>query len=158
MDWPYRKIACCVDRDEASDDVLREATRLAAGSPGALRVVHVIAPPQSLVAGPFAYAAPMMELRGDAEAWLDKVVADIPGAIPVLLDGPPAREVCEWARSSGVDLIVASAHRGLVERAMLGGFATHLAYHAPCSVLLVHPMAPPATDPDLASTSSDERS
>jgi nucleotide-binding universal stress UspA family protein len=41
---------------------------------------------------------------------------------------------------------VAAAHRGLVERAMLGGFAAYVAYHAPCPVLLVHP--PEADEPD----------
>lgn len=64
---------------------------------------------------------------------------DIPEARPVLLEGSPAHEICSWSRANGVDLIIAAARRGIVERAMLGGFASHIAYHASCSVLLVHP-------------------
>ena len=43
--------------------------------------------------------------------------------------------------SNGVDLIVAAARRGFMERVMLGGFASRLAYSAPCSLLLIHPPA-----------------
>lgn len=138
MNRPYGTIACCIDRDEMAGTVLDEAVRLADGDLGSLRIVHVVAPPRAVGAGPFSYVAPMREVRDEAETWLSDITARIPGASPVLLDGHPAREVCAWARSSGVDLIVAAAHRGFAERAMVGGFASHLAYHGPCSVLLVH--------------------
>ena len=39
---------------------------------------------------------------------------------------------------------MAAAYRSRMERAMLGGFAAHIACHAPCSVLLVHQAAVPA--------------
>jgi nucleotide-binding universal stress UspA family protein len=156
MDWPYRKIACCIDRDEAAEDVLREAARLAAGAPEALHVLHVLAPPHAFVAGPFAYIAPMVEMRDETESWLGEIAAEIPGAIPVLLDGAPVHEVSEWARSNAVDLIVASAHRGLIERAVLGGFASHLAYHAPCPVLFVHPSAGATADALVATAAPGE--
>ena len=106
----------------------------------------MIAPPHALIASAYAYVAPVMELRDEAEAWLEEVTQGIPEAATLLLEGFPAKEVCAWARSSGVDIIVAAARRGLLERTMLGGFASHIAYHAPCSVLLVHPHAErPAT-------------
>ncbi len=139
MDRPYRRIACCVDRDPMAGRVIDEARALAGGKP--FRVVHAVAPPHSLVSGPFAYVAPIVELRGEAEAWLADLVADVLEAEPVLLEGPPARELCRWARDNGTDLIVAAAYRSRMERAMLGGFASHIAYHAPCSVLLVHQAA-----------------
>ena len=139
MDRPYRRIACCIDNDGMADDVLREGIRLADGALGALTVVHVLAPPQALIASSYAYVAPVMEVPSDAEAWLEDVTREVPEATRVLLDGFPAKEVCAWARSSGVEIIVAAARRSLVERVMLGGFASHIAYHAPCSVLLVHP-------------------
>jgi nucleotide-binding universal stress UspA family protein len=146
MDRPYNRIACCIDRDDMADVVLREGARLADGALGALRVVHVVAPAQPLMASPYGYVAPAMELRSEAEAWLQDLTRGLAEATPVVLEGFPTKEVCAWARSSGVDLLVAAAHRGLVERAMLGGFASYLAYHAPCSVLLVHPPAEhPAT-------------
>jgi nucleotide-binding universal stress UspA family protein len=146
MDRPYTRIACCVDNDGMAETVLREGIRLADGALGALTVVHVLAPPQALIASSYAYVAPVMEVPSDAEAWLEDVTREVPEATRVLLDGFPAKEVCAWARSSGVEIIVAAARRGLMERVMLGGFASHIAYHAPCSVLLVHPPAErPAT-------------
>lgn len=138
MDRPYNRIACCVDRDQMADEVLAEGMRLAGGDAQALQVVHVVAPPHTLVAGPFAYIAPVTEMWSEAEAWLEDRTQALPGATPVLLDGSPARALCAWAATHDIDLIVAAAHRGRVERAMLGGFAAHIAYHAPCSVLLVH--------------------
>jgi nucleotide-binding universal stress UspA family protein len=51
----------------------------------------------------------------------------------------PPKAACHYLAEAGIDLLVAAAHRGLVDRAMLGGFAAYVAYHAPCSVLLVHP-------------------
>ena len=44
-------------------------------------------------------------------------------------------------RRHHIDLAVASAHRGRATRALLGGFASYVAYHAPCPVLLVRPAA-----------------
>jgi nucleotide-binding universal stress UspA family protein len=146
MDRPYSRIACCIDSDGMAENVLREGIRLAGGALGSLRIVHVLAPPRTLMAGPFAYVPALGETRGEAQAWLEEATREIAEATPVLLEGFPPREVCSWARSCGVDLIVAAAHRGLVERAMLGGFAYYIAYHAPCPVLLVHrPTDRPAT-------------
>jgi len=139
MPAPYRTIACCIDGDPAAGQVLTEALALRALSPGPLLAVHVVALPHALVAGPFAYVEPHSVLRSRAEEWIAERLADMPDVTPVLLDGYPPRVVCDWAAANGVDLIVAAAHRGLVDRAMLGGFASYLAYHAPCPVLLVRP-------------------
>lgn len=148
MDRPYDRIACCVDRDGMTDEVIAEGMRLAGGDPSALQIVHVVAPPHTLVAGPFAYIAPVTEVWSEAEAWLEDRTQALPGATPVLLDGSPARALCAWAATHDIQLIIAAAHRGRVERAMLGGFASHIAYHAPCSVLLVHrPADDPGTPP-----------
>jgi nucleotide-binding universal stress UspA family protein len=141
----YARIACCVDRDDAAEAVIAEAMAVAGGAAERITLVHVLAPPAATVAGPFAYVPPPSETRDAAVAWLEDLARRHPGVGTVILDGPPAREVCDWARREGVGLLVASAHRGLVERAMVGGFASHLAYHAPCSVLLVHPAGAPAT-------------
>jgi nucleotide-binding universal stress UspA family protein len=62
-----------------------------------------------------------------------------PGSEVVLLEGVAAPTVCDWAGQEGVDLIVAGAHRGLLQRVALGSFAGYLTHHAPCAVLLVRP-------------------
>jgi nucleotide-binding universal stress UspA family protein len=137
---PYRKIACFIEESHASDLALQEALALRAQSPGELHVVHVATRPFPLFVGMYGSTPPMLEdyvMRADH--WLTDRVADIPGATPRLLDGWPPRAACRYVEKEGIDLLVAAAHRGLVERAMLGGFAAYVAYHAPCSVLLVHP-------------------
>lgn len=138
MNRPYERIACCLDRDDMAGQVIAEGLRLAGGEASALQLVHVVPPPHTAVAGPFAYIAPVTEMWSEAEAWLEDRAREFPGSTPVLLDGSPARALCAWAATHRIDLIVAAAHRGRVERAMLGGFASHIAYHAPCPVLLVH--------------------
>lgn len=139
MRQPYRAIACCIDRDEMRDAVLKEGVRLADGDLTRLRIVHVVAPPRAVVSGPFAYIMPLWEAADDAREWLQGIAAGYPGAQPVLLEGPPVRAVSQWVEGEDIDILVAAASRGQMERALLGGFASHLAYHAPCSVLFVHP-------------------
>jgi nucleotide-binding universal stress UspA family protein len=122
---PWGHIACAIDNSEASAAALREAARLRVLGPGRLSVVHVSAgPPHDAATAP--------------PAWLDSAAAEA-GGHPVLLVnlGVAASAVCEWAAEARVDLLVASAHRGVRDRILLGSFAGHLARHAPCSVLLV---------------------
>lgn len=137
MSSPYRRIACCIEQDEMAADVIREGLRLADGDASALTIVHVVATPSAVDMSPFAYVAPLVEYRGGAEAWLAGLQGAVPGAHTQVLEGVPSKEVAEWAGSAGVELIVAAGRRGLVERVLVGGFASHLAYHAPCPLLLV---------------------
>jgi nucleotide-binding universal stress UspA family protein len=121
----WQHIACCVDESDASAGALREAARLVARAGARLSVVHVaVGPPHDAPPAP--------------PAWLTGAAADA-GGHPVLLVnlGLAASAICEWAADARADLIVASAHRGVRERILLGSFAGHLARHAPCSVLLV---------------------
>jgi nucleotide-binding universal stress UspA family protein len=124
---PWGHIACAIDNSEASAAALREAARLRALAGGRLSVVHVAAGP------PHDAAAP-------PPAWLASAAAEA-GGHPVLLVnlGMAASAVCEWAAEARVDLLVASAHRGVRERIVLGSFAGYLARHCRCSVLLVRP-------------------
>jgi nucleotide-binding universal stress UspA family protein len=77
--------------------------------------------------------------------WLSKLGAQTPGSEVVLIDGasayPPA-EVVRWVRDEHVDLLVAASHRGIFHRMALGGFASYVAYHAECPVVLVPPRVP----------------
>lgn len=129
---PYRHIACCVDDSPASARALEEASRLRALGPGALSVVH--AAPRPLIDEDDPAAA--HDLAREDDAWLRRTAAAVPGAEPVLLTGLPADEVLAWAAEARPDLLVAAAHRGPVERALLGSFAARVALEAPCPVLL----------------------
>ena len=144
MPAPYRKIAACISADPAGDVVVAEAAALREQSGGELMLVTVAGTAHTSLAGPFSYyTEDPGVLIEEAEQWLGERVATTPGATAVVLDGYPPRAVCRWAADNGVDLIVAAAHRGVVERTLLGGFASYVAYHAPCPVLLVHPPAVP---------------
>jgi nucleotide-binding universal stress UspA family protein len=139
----FDHIACFIDGSEAAAHALRHAEGLRALSGGRLSVVHVIASPSFLVSlaaglGGGVVNDPEIE-RDAAQMWLDEQVRDREGAEAVLLEGHPASEACDWAAGAGVDVMVAATHRGLVERALLGSFAGHIAHHAPCPVLLVPP-------------------
>jgi nucleotide-binding universal stress UspA family protein len=146
MPAPYRRIACCIDGDPSAERVLAEALALRGPDTGEVFAVHVVSIPHTLVMGPFAYVEPLSVVRARAEEWIGERLAGTSGVTPVFLEGYPPRAVCDWAAANGVDLVVAAAHRGLVDRAMLGGFASYLAYHAPCPVLLVRPVPVPVPD------------
>jgi len=148
VESPYTHIACCIDDSEASRVALNEARRLRALGPGRLSLVHVVQWPPPY-AGGFGVWTPDPELltRGGRE-WLDEQAAGVPEAEPVLLCGFPAPEVCEWARTAAVDLIVAAPHRGPAARVALGSFANHLVHYAPCPVLIVRPAGRHAREAD----------
>jgi nucleotide-binding universal stress UspA family protein len=138
----YDHIACFIDDSDAASRALSHAAALRDATGARLSVVHVLAPPAflvSLAAG--LGGAPVHDTeveREAAEMWLAEEARSVE-AEAVLLDGQPAQTACEWAREAGVDVMVAATHRGMVERALLGSFAGHLAHHAPCSVFLVPP-------------------
>lgn len=159
MAGPYAHVACCLDDSDAARGALREAARVAEAGAGRLSVVHVVPPPSTLgviVAGAamaFGGEPPVADANAIREmslAWLEAETAGVPGAERVLLEAgdhdSAADSVCDWARQAGVDLLVAAAHRGAIERALslVGSFSQYLAHHAPCPVLLV----PPRPHPD----------
>ena len=136
----YQHIAVCVDRSEAAQDALSEARRLrAVAGPGKLSVVHVAPWPLLYTGEAGAWTPDPEDIESAARTWLDEVVATIPEAECVLLDGYPPAAVCSWAEDAGVDLLVGASHRGLFERVLLGSFAAYLVRHSPCSVLLTRP-------------------
>jgi nucleotide-binding universal stress UspA family protein len=145
MAAPYAHIACFVDDSDAAQRGLREAIRLRRLGPGRLSVVHVVAPPPWPVVVGTALGGLVDDpeaLVGAAREFLEALLEDVPGAEAVVLYGHPAEEACDFLAAAGCDLAVAASHRGALARAFLGSFASYLAHHAPCPVLLVPPSAP----------------
>lgn len=70
-----------------------------------------------------AFLAPL----GDAAASVERV----------LLHGDPSHEVIEYAKASGVDLIVMGRRGTTLADVMLGSVAERVIRHAPCPVLIV---------------------
>lgn len=139
MSLPYGHVAACVDGSDAARGALMEARTLADAAGGRLSVVHVIPPPPFIATLAAGFGGgPVHDPDTEREAaamWLAEEAARV-GGEPVLLEGQPPSTACAWAREAGCDLIVAAGHSGALERAVLGSFASYLAHHAPCAVLL----------------------
>lgn len=135
---PYAHICCCVDDSDAARAALAEAARLRALGPGRLSVVHALerTPIPMLMAEGAAWYPEDAAYEERVRGWIGDLAREA-GGEPVVLDGYPAAAIVDWAGENGVDLIVAAAHRGRVERVLLGSFAGFLVRHAPCPVLVV---------------------
>jgi nucleotide-binding universal stress UspA family protein len=138
MSGLFNHIACCVDDSEASRRALEEAIRLA-GDRGRVSLVHVTQQPV-LYPDPAGVMLPEPEsVHERARRWLDRQAKAFPSTETVLLEGHAGTAVCVWADQAAPDLIVAAAHRGLIDRMLLGSFAGFLVRHSPANVLLVRP-------------------
>ena len=136
---PFLHIVCCIDDSDASRLALDEARRLRAIGPGRLTVLHAYSLPSAYMAlaEGMSWLPNTTTYASAASAWLKSQVQDDEEA--VVVEGHAGYNACQWSEANGADLMVAAAHRGLAARVMLGSFAGYLAYHAPCSVLLVRP-------------------
>ena len=139
MDMPYNRIACCVDRDEMTDEVLAEGMRLAGGDARALQVVHVAPAPLIFDTADGAVVVSPRDVNAVERSWLEALARDTPGSEAVFLEGLAGPEICRWAESAGADLLVATRHHGGWGAAILGSVTRHLVDHAPCPVLVVRP-------------------
>jgi nucleotide-binding universal stress UspA family protein len=133
---PYGHVAVCLDRSEASARGLAEARRLRGLGPGRLSMVHALPRPLIEVATPGGIVASPRDVAVAEGTWLRRRAAEVAGAEPVAVTGNAPEAVLAWAETAGPDLLVAAAHRGPLERALLGSFAAHVALRAPCPVLL----------------------
>ena len=137
----YQHVAVAVEDSPGSHKALQEAARMAALTGARLSVLHVTSipmPPPYMGEGGVFLPDPEV-MQAAALTWLKEMVEEIPGAQPQVLEGHPPEAVCQWAADNDVDLLVAGAERGRVERLLLGSFALHLARHAPCDIMLARP-------------------
>ncbi|MDH3725691.1 MAG: universal stress protein [Thermoleophilia bacterium] len=130
----FTHVAACVDADEQSHLVLEAAERVAGAHLARLSAVHVMDDLRTY--GHLGWVPDPLEWRQEWEAMMDEIVRDL-RCEQVLLEGVYAGPaITDWAAEHDVDLLIAAAHRRGVERWFLGGFASHLAHHAPCDVLI----------------------
>lgn len=137
----YRHVAVAVEDSPGSLKALAEARRMAELTGARLSVLHVTTiptpPPYMGEGGVFL---PDPEVMQDAAlVWLNDLLDGVPGAEPHILQGHPPEAVCVWADENAVDLLVAGAERGKMQRLLLGSFAAYLARNASCDILLARP-------------------
>lgn len=130
----FAHVAACVDVDDHSTRVLDLADRLASAHLARLSAVHVTDDLHAY--GQVGWTPDLQAWQREWEAMLAELVGERQCAQVVLEGNYAGPVVNEWAEKEGVDLLVAAAHRGGLQRWFLGGFASHLAHNAPCDLLI----------------------
>lgn len=141
----FRRILLTTDFSEASDEALRYARAVARLCGAQLHMLHVVQDPfvQPWAAEAYGISLPSLleELEHDARARLEKMLVE-PGheraAIEVATRvGSPHEQIIEYAKTTGIDLIVMGTHaRGGIAHALLGSVAEKVVRLAPCPVLV----------------------
>ncbi len=143
MKLPLRSILVPIDFPDCSKKALNCAIALAKQSGGKISLIHVVKPtypvdnilaaiPQSDETTSIPYA------RSRLSAFASNAIEKSLLGQLVIRAGEPFHEICETARDLESDLIVIATHgyTGL-KRFFLGSTAEKVAYHAPCSVILI---------------------
>jgi universal stress protein A len=141
----FNKILVPVDFSPHSDKAIQTAADLARRYEAPLSLLHVYEP--------VAYALPegyvmhtadqLVQLLAELSKSLDRarelaVQAGAPTVDAKQVDGVAHREVVEYARTGGYDLIVMGSHgRKGLDRLLMGSVAEKVVRNAPCSVLCV---------------------
>jgi len=79
------------------------------------------------------------EAREHIVPGVETALGSVPGGVEIVqVWGHTAGEICNYAATNAVDLIVMGKRgSGTFERLLLGGVSTHVIAHAPCAVTLV---------------------
>lgn len=136
-----KHILACVDFSEQSTSSLAEAGEYARANGSKVTLIHIsdpraFIPPQAVVEA--ASEADEAAHRAALEALRDQHLADVDVEIAVLADHAPAKAICEYAQTHGVDLIIVGSHgRGGMERWLIGSVAERVVRHATTNVYVV---------------------
>lgn len=140
----YKHILAALDGSPRTENVLRQAERLAAQNGAALHLCRAVNIPLGMPLEAWALSGD--ELAGrlveDAQRELAELRAalqtSLPGEIHVRL-GRPAQVIVELADAIPADLIVVGSHGYYGIDRLLGTTAARVVNHAHCSVLVVRP-------------------
>jgi nucleotide-binding universal stress UspA family protein len=147
---PTRGILYPTDLSPASARVLEKASRFARASRATLLIVHVLSPgtPEPFATEPHGRGAESVidrSAHGRAKRRLDRSVATAGRAgiraAGLLLEGRPADEIVQAAKSNHMDLIVMRTpgrRRAALSRLLFDRVTDQVIAHAPCPVLTFH--------------------
>jgi len=136
-----KHILSCVDFSEQSTRALAGVGEYARANGTKVTLIHIsdthaFVPPQTVLEG--ASAANEAAHQDELAKLRDQHLTDVEVEIAVLADHAPAKAICEYAESHGVDLIVVGSHgRGGMERWLIGSVAERVVRHATTNVYVV---------------------
>ena len=141
MAFPYKRILCAVDFDNAAKGAIQEAGALAHAADGVVILLHAQWA-NSIAFEGFAGAELEKPKGGDAALKLEELARSVLGAARYQCElalGEPVDAILQTAKSCGADLIVIATHgRHGVARLMLGSVAERVARSSTVPVLTVH--------------------
>ncbi|MGB8329437.1 MAG: universal stress protein [Polyangiales bacterium] len=136
-----KHILACIDFSEQSTRALAEVGEYARANGSKVTLLHVcdpraFVPPQAVLE---PSSASDEKAHEDELATLrDRHLGDLQVALAVVSDHAPAKAICDYADSHGVDLIIVGSHgRGGVERWLIGSVAERVVRHASMNVYVV---------------------
>ena len=136
-----KHILACVDFSEHSKRALAEVAEYARAHGSKVTLIHIsdprsFIPPQAVIEP--ESATDEAAHRAQLEALRDTHLSDVEVDIAVVADHAPAKAICDYAASHGVDLIAIGSHgRGGMERWLIGSVAERVVRHASTNVFVV---------------------
>jgi universal stress protein A len=154
MHIEIRRICVPTDFSDPADRALRYGAQLAKTFSAELHLLHVLQDFAMIVSDPeFAAAAVtvgdfLQNMEKEANAHLERIASqdwwqamDKVQVTKAVRNGSPAQEICSYARTNNIDLLVCGTHgRTGIKHLLLGSVAERLIRVSPCPVLTVrHP-------------------
>lgn len=141
----YMNILVPVDLQETelTERAIQVARNLAEHYSATITVMTVIPDFGMPMVASFFPADAMANAKKEVEAELKRYIAtrfENSGKLDYrVVDGVPHKEIVEFAKQHNIDMIVLPARTKDLGKVFMGSSSTHVAEHAPCSVLIVRP-------------------
>ena len=139
----YHNILVAIDFSEASHTVIKRALEIARRNNTSLSVLHVVEylPPMDMAYEPVASIAWIDEeaMQQRAKSTLAKICEEhkLGMAQQIVTLGAAKTEICQYARSHHVDLLILGSHGRHGIQLLLGSTANGVLHDMPCDVLAV---------------------
>jgi len=142
---PMQTILVAADLSEFMQGVVDTAAAIAAGSGGALHLLHVIQPPAGFRDVPHSADEVRAQIESDEAACLHRLAAEaarvgqagVRVASTTVVHGEAAEQIVQRGRELNADLIVVGANtKGVLARTVLGSVSADVVKHASRAVLI----------------------
>lgn len=141
----YMHILVPVDLQETklTERAIEVARDIAAHYDATITVMTVIPDFGMPMVASFFPADAMAKAKKEVEAELERYIAarfeNTSKLKYRVVDGVPHKEIVEFSNRHDIDLIILPARTKDLGKVFMGSSSTHVAEHAPCSVLIVRP-------------------